>query len=333
MRKLPLPAIAALSLFSGSMQRQIIGTIRSATPGELDAMLDRTSNPLLPPGVLNFPEVENLLSDEELIGFSWAIAAVFAESLKSDDFGSNKYYLNLLQRVFMIDESYADKLAQQIDTMDDAKGAIDVPMSIVSGGWNAIARALDLPNLTVAAGSKDDEVDAAYEFVQLGGVILELVKRHYLMASSLNRVIEGGAGPEIRRIADAIQANANSSEGGDVISSDVSQHLRTLGLKYAPLPIPMHEQGGFFEKLGEIGGKVLNTVGKVAQTVGSIIGGDKANQAQGGQSAGTVALPPTIVVNQPPPAPAPAPTAGSGRSLDSIVADATGRSLVLTQQC
>lgn len=268
------PEAALLSLFSKRQQEMIINYVRGAAPSELAMDLSRRNNPLLPPGVFATVNIGGVLSDEEEVGAVWAMATMITHMLKNKSMGEG-YYMELLTDVFLIDPAYAAQLIKNIETTDNAEGAWDAPAYLLKSLWNSGVGLVGQHQLSTDTNSVDDDLDRSWELVQLGQACLALVKRHAVMASSMADMLDRSASADVERIKAAMLEAKQLQETGEI--GDITDYSPLMGSlsRYRPTPIPRSEQGGLFDVIAKVGGKVLGAIGKLASGASAVLGDKK----------------------------------------------------------
>lgn len=302
-----------LALFGREQQEEIIALIKNNSESQVLTLLDRRRNPMLPPGIISAVGSSDVLSDEQRVGAIWAFAALVADQYKNFAF-SKTAYRKMLIDVFIIDEVYAERLASEVNTVDDAAGLFDNPAYAAAAGWSGFWNMLGMPNMTIDPNSKDDDIDRSWEFVELGRVILGLVTRAAVMNSSAASRLNTSMSTDVATIVNAVKNAEARRSNGEIGGLYEDEHAMRLLTPYKPLPIPSSEMGGFFDTLKNIGGKVLGVVSGITSVGAQILGEGKPKNA---------------------PAPAPQPrnddTGGSAsRAMDAIRANKDGSTMTIS---
>jgi len=211
---------------------------------------------------------------------------------------SENAYEAIFEDVFGISSEYAQKLALQIDTDDVVHGAFSHVVEWFKDAWNFIVPDF-LDSLEMEADPQFD-VDFLYEWLQLGAIARQLVKRAKLATAASYLAIN--------------EAHKIASESGDPLVlndflAESTKFLRPTGYTHAEL-------GGIFDWIKKAGKSVGNVLGKVAggplgQVLGGVIGGPAGAALMTGvgsllNSGGGQQAPP------PDPGPQTAPVQGSG---------------------
>jgi hypothetical protein len=232
-------AYAALALFDSSMQEEIFRLVRNTPDGVLRASLDRGQNPHLPPGIFSMAGPRFTTGPEDSQKLIMGLSLMLAHSLKKINVG-REYWADLFEEVFAIDEAYAAKLADDIDTVDDATGWGNLQYLFSVLPW-------------VERNTISDDIDAPFEVLQAGEVANKLITRAALSTNRMAALMRPDMPGAINEIVERMQA---AKEQGDVYAIG---DLQSLGRKYSPLPIPHNEMGGFFQDIAKFGQKVLDT--------------------------------------------------------------------------
>jgi hypothetical protein len=249
----PTYPVAALALFDRSGQEAIIHYIKSNPGSVILSDLNRNQNPLLPPGIFSIAGPEQCGDSENGYRIILALSMMMAGAMKDVNLSAENYWPQLIVKVFGVDEKYAEKLASNIDTVDDATGL---------GNLRWLSSYLNfLPGVSIDANSVADDVDAPFEILQAGEVFEKLLVRAMLSTNRANAMIRPDLPTAVRNIMEAARS---VQEGGDVYAD---ARLGDLLAPYIPLPIPASETGGIFQDIGNFGKKVLGTIGNLIHNV------------------------------------------------------------------
>lgn len=234
--KQPPLAVAALALFPGATQRAIIDYCRSTSPSGIANDLDRTANPLLPPGIFGLASPEYAGDEEKAADVLLGMSMAFLKCSKDENFGA-QFYAKLLEELFGIRSDYALKLTEDIETVDATTGFGSWLMERIRRMHNWASP--DFLGLDVEVSAAKNDLDLGYEFYKLGGVIRDQLLRQSMVMNRVGAAAAGSSNPIVQKLLQAASRVSETPEGGDLAHNAVGDLMRLA----RPIPLPIGELG------------------------------------------------------------------------------------------